>query len=73
MLVTVDRQAYTFTSININSKHINMEACLDALIFSHLTGNSRAGKMSQQFSHASVSLTNSVTMGMHHAKISYDS
>lgn len=73
MLVTVDGQAYTFTSININSKRINMEACLDALIFSHLTGNSRAGKMSQQFSHASVALTNSVTMGMHHAKISYDS
>jgi len=50
-----------------------MEACPDALIFSHLTGNSRAGKMSQQFSHASLALTSSVTMGMHHAKIPYDS
>lgn len=73
MFVTVDGQAYPFTSININSEHINTEACPDALIFSHLTGNSRAGKMSQQLSQASLALTSSLTMGMHHAMVPYDS
>lgn len=42
-------------------------------LFSNLTGNSGAGKMSQQFSPASLALTSLMTMEMHLAKIPYDS